>query len=205
MYLQSLLEGFSEVETPANIQLRAELEALDLSALQEKLTLLDKKLFLSLNTSEQRNKRRLIRRIEKSLSYSTPKLQEKVVGLSDSFDVLKIGLHTDRKILYQRIDERVVKRVLSGMIEEAEHLHKNGLTFKRMRELGLEYRYLADFLEGRISTREEFISILQYKIHQFAKRQLTWFKKDEAIHWFDISTPRFKTQVEETILNWYNS
>lgn len=73
-----------------------------------------------------------------------------------------------------------------------------------MRELGLEYRYLADLLEGKIdkSTFEKTISI---KNHQYAKRQMIYFKKDPAISWFDVTESSFLNKVEDFILAWYNS
>ncbi len=95
-----------------------------------------------------------------------------------------------------------------GLIGEAVRLKGEGLSLKRMRELGLEYKVLADFLEKKITSLEGeagFISILQTKIHQYAKRQLTWFKKDKEIIWFDISSKDYQKKLENKVLAWYNS
>jgi tRNA dimethylallyltransferase len=74
-----------------------------------------------------------------------------------------------------------------------------------MRQLGLEYGVIADFLEGVIRTKDEFIFILQTKIKQFAKRQLTWFKNDSDIVWFDISDKNYISKVEKKVQAWYNT
>jgi tRNA dimethylallyltransferase len=73
-----------------------------------------------------------------------------------------------------------------GMLREAKSLNKNGLSWKRMRELGLEYRFMALHLEGKIN-KKEMIEKLEKEIYQYAKRQMTWFKRDQSIIWFDAS------------------
>ena len=72
------------------------------------------------------------------------------------------------------------------MLKEIEGLHKKGLSWKRMEELGLEYRYVALYLQKKIS-KEEIIQKLNSEIYKYAKRQMTWFKRDEEIKWFDAS------------------
>ena len=207
LYLKGLLSGFGQMGVPVDLALREELEQLSLNDIQNYLRKIDQEQFQLLNDSEKHNKRRLIRKIEIELLKDTVK-ENVEDGIAKDFDVLKVGLETKREVLYDRIDLRVVKRVESGMIEEADGLHRNGLTFNRMRELGLEYRMLADFLEGKIKTKAEFIEKLQFKIHQYAKRQLTWFKVDKEIVWFDIlETTRESSRlspVEEYVLDWYN-
>jgi tRNA dimethylallyltransferase len=87
------------------------------------------------------------------------------------------------------------------MIEEAINLNKKGLSLERMRELGLEYRYLADFLENKI-TKKELILKLQNEIWHYAKRQMTWFKRDKSIRWFSTKDIR---KINENITDWINS
>ncbi len=70
------------------------------------------------------------------------------------------------------------------MIKEAEKLHENGLSWKRMNELGLEYRYLASYLQNKI-TKEEMVTKLNTEIWHYARRQMTWFKRDRRIKWLD--------------------
>ena len=73
-----------------------------------------------------------------------------------------------------------------------------------MRQLGLEYGVLADFLEGEIS-KDLFLKDLKVKIHQYAKRQMTWFKKEKNVTWFDVTTPNWLTLVESRVQSWYYS
>ena len=205
LYLKGLLRGFKQMEIPIDLELREELEALSLEEVQNKLKKLNEEYFSSLNTSELHNKRRLIRKIEIELPKDAGKENNAVGGIEVNFDVLKIGLETKREVLYKRIDTRVERRVFAGMIQEAEQLHENGLSFERMRDLGLEYGMLADYLEGPNLTKKEFVERLQFKIHQYAKRQLTWFKADAEIKWFDIMEKDFQEKVEDYVLGWYNT
>ncbi len=203
MYLKGLLEGFSEMEIPVDPKLRQELEQLNPEDLRQKLKKIDLPQFKLLNNSELHNKRRLIRRIEKLLmskELSQPQINR---GIGNKYEVLKIGLTADREVLNKRIDQRVIKRVNAGMIKEAENLYQEGLSYERMKQLGLEYGLLSDLLEGLID-KNEFIKKLQFRIHQYAKRQLTWFNRDNKIKWFDITGPDFEQKVEQTVLGWYN-
>lgn len=202
LYLKGLLEGFDYLQIPSNQNLRDELGTLSVKELQEKLKALSPQTFLEMNNSDKNNPRRLIRRIE---IVSTYPHTDKISNIKDQkYDVLKIGLTTDREVLNQRIDVRVEKRVEQGMISEAVELKKNGLSLQRMHELGLEYRYLADVLIGKLS-KEEFKKLLKIKIHQYAKRQMTWFQEDKSIQWFDISDPDFVNQVAKRVEDWYNT
>ena len=205
LYIKGLLEGLIEIDIPADTGLRAELELRSLNDIQQKLAELDPIQFESLNASELSNKRRLIRKIEKLQLRGELAAPSDNKGLAEHYDVLKVGLMTSRAVLYQRIDQRVLKRVNSGMIEEARSLNAGGLSFERMQELGLEYRLLVDLLMGKINSTELFITQLQFKIHQYAKRQLTWFRRDKGIHWFDIESDNYNEKVEENVLSWYNA
>lgn len=126
-------------------------------------------------------------------------------GIEEFYDVLKIGLTTDIKILREKIKNRLVLRINQGMIEESKKLLEGGiLTFERMEELGLEYRYIAKYIKGEIKTEEELIGILAVKIGQYAKRQETWFNKEKGVIWFDIADPETAQKLESKVLNWYN-
>ncbi len=92
----------------------------------------------------------------------------------------------DEEKLKQRINKRLRDRIKKGMIKEAENLYMGGLSYKRMRELGLEYSALADLLQKKI-TKSEMITRLETEIWHYAKRQMTWFKKDKSIRWVDGS------------------
>lgn len=203
LYLRGLINGFSNLTIPVNKKLRGELNKLALNELQEKLQKLDYKKWQLLNESDRKNKRRLIRSIEMILMYPH-KMETQSANLkTQNFDILKIGLTVSREILYKKIDSRLDSRFSQGLIEEAENLYRHGLSFKRMRQLGLEYGILANYLDGKI-TKDGMVNILKIKIHQFAKRQLTWFKKEEGVNWFDITSKDYLYQVEKLALKWYH-
>lgn len=200
LYLKALIYGLSNVST--NKKLRKELEKLTLNLLQNKIKEISINKWESLNESDQKNPRRLIRAIE--LVVLSPKQIEKNINsLVKEYEILKIGLSAPRDILNKRIDARVDQRISEGMIKEAERLNKEGLSFKRMKELGLEYGVLADYLTGKI-TKNELVKNLKIKIHQYAKRQMTWFKKEHEIFWFDVTEKDWVEKVEKLILDWYN-
>ncbi|MBU4078253.1 tRNA (adenosine(37)-N6)-dimethylallyltransferase MiaA, partial [Patescibacteria group bacterium] len=98
------------------------------------------------------------------------------------YDVLMLGTKIDKSELKKRIEKRLKKRLEQGMIKEVEKLHQSGVSFKRLEEFGLEYRYIAYYLQGKIN-EQEMVEKLQKEIEHYAKRQMTWFKKDKRIIW----------------------
>lgn len=206
LYLKALLEGIPNLGVPIDLTLRKQLNNLTIKQLQQKLQEISADKWKKMNYSDQQNPRRLVRAIEIVFTSEEPLRVAIRGGLKN---VLKIGLMAPREILYQRIDKRVISRIEQGMIEEAEDLHRQGLSFERMRQLGLEYGVLADYLEGKIKTKEELIKILQGKIHGYARRQETWFKNPSTgsgrIHWFDITGDGWSDQVESITNSWYYS
>ena len=105
-------------------------------------------------------------------------------------------------ILYKNANLRILQRIDQGMIKESEKLLKEGVSAERMKQLGLEYGVLADYLEGNIS-QEELVPILEGRIHGYIRRQLTFFKKERNIKWFDISD-NFLPEVEKMVAKWYD-
>lgn len=218
LYLRALIEGLPNLSIPVDQKLRGKLEKLSKEELQEKLKQLSSERWENLNQSDRENPRRLLRSIElvlmyghsnksqisnlKTQSFNKLRIDPEQSRMGQNYDILKIGLTAPRDILNYRIDQRVLSRLDQGLIQEAEKLHKQGLSFKRMRELGLEYGILADFLEAKVN-REEFIKKLQTKIHQYAKRQLTWFKKMKDVDWFDIEKPFDLLTLEKGVDSWY--
>ena len=116
-----------------------------------------------------------------------------------SFNALKIGLTAPREILYKRADDRVLIRIKQGIVDEAQRV----LSLKKMRQLGLEYGIIADYLQGKIKDEEDLIKLLQGKIHGYIRRQLTWFKKEKNVYWFDITKKNFHLEVEKAVTKWY--
>tara|TARA_B100000745_G_scaffold300588_1_gene255585 strand:+ start:17160 stop:18071 length:912 start_codon:yes stop_codon:yes gene_type:complete len=164
---KELREGFELL--PANI-LFAQLKNID----PERAAALEEK-------GEQNHVRRIIRSLEIALS---PKEKAEKISSLPHFKVLWIGIRWDTDVLRQRIHERTLIRMEDGMVGEAKKLHTNGLSWKRMEELGLEYKHLADYLRNKI-TREQLIEYIDRDDARYAKRQRTWFKRNKEIHWFE--------------------
>lgn len=193
-YLDMLLGTSTAPAVPPNTELRSELENQDTNELTAKLEILDP---IRAKTIVQDNKRRLIRAIEIATALGhVPSVQPEA-----RYDCFKIGIKIDRDRLVENIHTRLLARLEAGMVEEVEKLLKQGITYERLDDLGLEYRYLAKYLKGDL-TYEQLVTELETKIRQFAKRQMTWLKRDTAIHWFDPQNKAEYAEVIKAIENW---
>jgi tRNA dimethylallyltransferase len=179
-YIQAIVDNIALPEVPPNPTLRKKLE-----------NKTDKELFLMLAaldlrraaTIDLKNPRRLVRAIEVATYLGkVPELLK-----NPKYECLQIGIQTEDEILKIKIKKRLEQRIEAGMIEEAKKLHKEGVSWKRMESLGLEYRYLARYIQKKI-TKKELLAQLQTEIWKYAKRQKTWFKKDTRIHWHFVSS-----------------
>ncbi len=179
-YIDTLLGKVSIPEVEPNEELRAELEEKSAAELFEILKSLDADRAASI---EKDNPRRLVRAIEIARQLGkVPLLQESPCP----YDVLTIGLKVDMKTHGEILKRRIMERLDAGMITEVERLIESGVTHDRLEAFGLEYRYLSRWLRGLL-TRDQMIEELTTKSRQFAKRQLTWLKRDDSIRWFDRS------------------
>lgn len=178
-YIDSLINNVAYPDVPHDRDLRKEFESKTADELLKILNKLDSEYVNRLNNSERNNKQRLIRSIE--IAKSIGKIPE--INKTDSpYEVKWIGLNLPLTELRERIHDRLVKRLENGMIEECINLNKNGMTYERMEELGLEYRYISRFLNGKIN-KEEMIKELESEIFKYAKRQLVWFRRNKDIEW----------------------
>ncbi|MDI6602784.1 MAG: tRNA (adenosine(37)-N6)-dimethylallyltransferase MiaA [Patescibacteria group bacterium] len=175
-YIQAVVDGIFLPEVRPDWRLRKELEKKTAEELFAQLKKLDPQ---RAKTIEPKNKRRLIRALEivKKIG-RVPILEKKPLP----YPVLMIGIKKEKKELSSLIRERLLKRLRKGMIAEVKKLRKSGLSWKRLEEFGLEYRWVARFLQKKLSY-QEMLEKLQKETEHFAKRQLTWFKSDERIHW----------------------
>lgn len=188
-YIDSIIKNTSFPEVPPNKKLRKELYSKPAIALFEHLKKIDPRRAMNIDPN---NKVRLIRAIEIAKTLGSVPASQKELG--SRFDVLKIGLTFPNEELKERIYLRLIKRIKKGMLKEMQSLHDKGVSWKKMESFGLEYRYSAFYLQGKI-TKSEMIEQLFYQIWHFAKRQKTWFKKDRDIVWINPSkkTNRAKT------------
>lgn len=179
-YIQSIVDGVALPEVPPNKKLRKELENKTAEELVSILKKIDKN---RLKNIDNKNPVRLIRAIEiaKSLG-SVPKFKKQ----KPKYDFVQIGLTLPTEEIKEKINKRLLSRIKKGMIREVENLKQNGLSWKRLYDLGLEYRYVAEYLQKKMS-KEEMIKKLENEIYQYSKRQMTWFKRDKNIKWFSPS------------------
>lgn len=172
-YINAVAHNISYPDVSRNGALRKRLSSKTPDELFRLLTKLDRKYAGSLNNSEKHNPNRLMRSIEIATALgNVPRIKK---GTSP-YQIKWIKLTLSAQQLKKRINKRLIKRFDHGMIQEVKKLHKNGLSWKRMEELGLEYRYIARFLQKKIS-KEEMIKLLQTEIWHYAKRQILWFKR----------------------------
>ncbi len=174
-YIQALVDGLIIPEVPPNTLLRRKLERMSIAKMLSILKKLDSNRY---ETIDRHNPRRIIRAIEiATVLGKVPELKTVT-----KYDPEFIGITLPKEVLRENIHKRLLARMKAGMINEVRELHANGLTWKRMEELGLEYRFIARFLQDKI-TKEEMVKQLEIAINQYAKRQMTWFKRDKRIAW----------------------
>ena len=173
-YIDALLGRVALSEVPPDKRLRAVLEKRSSAQL---LTLLERRDPRRAKNIDPRNKRRIIRALE--IAAGRPR----ATPARDTPHYRAFWLGLDPINPRKRISERLSARLKAGMIAEAKRLHEGGLSYKRMRELGLEYRTLASFLQGTVS-RVELQRELEYAIWQYARRQRTYWRRNSDIRWF---------------------
>lgn len=185
-YIDSVVDGIIFPEVPPNKKLREELSKKSAPELLKILIKLDKNRAQNIDIN---NSVRLVRAIEiaKALG-EVPKINKE----KSEYSFLKIGLDLPPEILKERIKTRLMARMKKGMIKEVENLHENGISWKRLQALGLEYRYVSLYLQDKLN-KDEMLEKLYTDIWHFAKRQKTWFKKDLTTIWID---PRKNTDKD---------
>lgn len=174
-YIQSIVDGIVFPDVKPNTKLRKDLGKKSTSELFLMLSKLDPERAKKI---DGKNPARLIRALEIVLQTKKPVPQ---ITARAEFKTLQLGIKKSKSELQKLIAKRLRKRVV-GIIKEVKKLHVQGLSFKRLEQLGLEYKYTALYLQKKID-KAEMINLLQKEIEHFAKRQMTWFKKNTQIHW----------------------
>lgn len=176
LYVASVTEGYVMSDRPPDLDYRNELEKRTTPQLYEML--LEKVPDVQV---EAKNRNRVMRMLEKihdgddHLPHNQPR-----------YDCLKLGVAFPRPILKERIDVRLEKRMQAGMVDEVRRLLDAGASVEFMLKLGLEYRYLTQYIIGEFATEEAMCAELSLAIKRFAKRQMTWFRRDREIRWLDM-------------------
>ncbi len=188
MYIEAVLKGYRLIDVPKNETLRAELEIFDLPQLASKLAEM-KPLH---NKSDADNKERAIRAIEIATFYASHPATNSVFPTINS---LIVGIELDRQTVKNRITERLKQRLRQGMIDEVQALLHKGVPTEVLVYYGLEYKFIAQYLANEFSYNT-MVEKLNVAIHQFSKRQMTWFRKMEregfTIHWIEGNAPMEK-------------
>lgn len=184
-YIDSITKGVIFPEVPPNEKLRNELGKKSLDELISILKKLDPK---RLKNIDRKNPVRLVRAIEIAKAIGkVPKIKTE----QKKYQVLSIGLNLPDKKLKEKINERLIGWLKKGLIFEVKKLRKDKVSWKRIDEFGLEYKYIKSLIDKKIST-ERFVNLSSTEIWHFAKRQRQWFMRDKTIRWFD---PRDKKTI----------
>ena len=200
LYIESALNGLKLPEVPENKELRDELSAYSLEDLTKMLAAMKS----MHNTTDVDNKKRAIRAIEIQTYYNAHPQAAAAAQPHPISDALIIGIDIDREARRQRISQRLDARLLAGMVNEIQELIRSGVKPEDLSYYGLEYKFVTAYVTGKIS-KEEMHDMLEIAIHQFAKRQMTWFRGMERrgfkINWlpYNLSDEEFNKTVLKMI------
>ena len=187
LYVASVADGYVMSDRMPDLAYRNELEKLT----TEELYVMLKNIIPDTDV-EPRNRNRVMRVLEKIHDGDdvTPSKEPR-------YETLRLGVTWDRDTLRKRIDERLDRRLEQGMIEEVKGLLDSGVSDTFMIKLGLEYGFITRYLRGDYSSLEEMKGLLATAIKQFAKRQMTWFRRDQSIQWLDMTADPKAQAIEK--------
>ncbi len=186
LYVASVTEGYVMSDRPPDLEYREYLETFETPRLYEMLVAA-----VPDTDVEPKNRNRVMRLLEKLHAGD-----DHIPRRDPRYDCLKLGVSWDRETLRRRIDERLERRLDQGMIEEVRGLIDRGVSLEFLMKLGLEYRFITQYLTGAIPRREDMVEQLSTAIKQFAKRQMTWFRRDADIAWLDMTADPFAQACE---------
>ena len=176
LYVDAVADGYVFSDTMPNLDYRRELETYNTETLYAMLKRIDPD-----TEVDPCNRNRVMRLLEKHRDGDDAE-----PGKQARYDVLRLGVTWPRVELRRRIDERLDTRLAQGMVDEVRELMQRGVSQEFLLKLGLEYRFITRYLTGEISSLEEMKRLLSIAIKQFAKRQMTWFRRNGSIHWLDM-------------------
>lgn len=196
LYVRAVVEGLKIPKAPPDKNLRDHLEAQPLPILVRQLEKVDP---AAATKIDKQNPRRIIRALE--VYHQTGKPMSQLSGdFKKTFDCLKIGLTAPRATLYARVDQRIDSWMQSGFIDEVKDLLKK--EYKEDAALtSLGYRQITMYLENKL-TLKETIQRIKFDHHGYIRSQLTWFRKEPGIFWFDIEAANFKKEAFGTVKEW---
>ena len=186
LYVASVTEGYVMSDSAPDLQYREYLETFATPALYDMLV----KAVPDIDI-ERNNRNRVMRVLEKLHAGD-----DHIPHNQPRYDCLKLGVTWDRETLRARIDERLERRLREGMIDEVRGLMDSGVSTEFLYKLGLEYRFISQYLTGEIPVYEDMVEQLGNAIKKFAKRQMTWFRRDKDILWLDMTGDPFAQAAE---------
>jgi tRNA dimethylallyltransferase len=209
LYHEHLFNDEDTLRVPPNPELRARLEGLSLSELQASLVALDQEKFDRLNHSDVNNPRRLIRAIEVSQAQAEvqplrPSTVHPLAAFFTKLPQLSLGLRDEPALILQRIQQRVLDRFANGAQAEVEALIKTYPDWSLPAFSATGVQEIRAYLEGKISA-EECMDHWTLTEFQYAKRQLTWWKKRSGILWYEIGEPKWETEALQAVLTFLTS
>ena len=181
LYVDSVLDGYLLSDKAPDLAYRLELEKLTTVQLYEMLLK-----FAPGVTVDHNNRNRVMRMLERIHDGDNAE-----AGKSSRYNSLRLGVSWPKQVLDKRIDERLYKRIQQGMIDEVYGLMAKGVDPQFLISLGLEYRFITQYLLGMIESQDEMICQLSRAIKKFAKRQMTWFKRNKSIVWLEMDKDPF--------------
>lgn len=202
LYIRSVIDHydftFTGIDTALRLRLQNEAKISGVKAVYCQLKEVDPVTAAKLHPN---NLKRVIRALEVYHQTGRPasNFQTRDQQPRPKYNLLMFGLNMDRQVLYKRIEERVDKMLLAGLVEEVQQLLDRGYGPELISMQGLGYKEIIPYLEGR-TTLEEAVLLLKRNTRRFAKRQVTWFKHDQRINWIDITGHRNVWEISEEIV-----
>lgn len=215
LYIKAMIDGIDTLGVPPNPALRISYNRKTTEELYDTLFRLDPGAAAALNASEIKNRQRLIRKIEIAQAGknavrtgnsrdSQTSQPSQTWRHSQRRDVLLVGLTVPYQVLRERIERRIDQWVVGGAEDEVAGLLQRGLSWDSQAMSSIGYRQWKPYFE-KTKTKEEVIKKWKKEEWQYAKRQMTWFKKDKRIKWFDIGHDDWREQVDKLVGSWYDS
>ncbi len=199
-YIKGVVDGIETVSIPPNIKLRKTLENKKKDELFEILAQLSPVKAASMNVSDRNNPRRLMRAIE--IADANIRLKSGKKNNIAIDEILFVGLTAPVKIINNKIDKRIEARIKNGIEKEIRTLIDKGVSWQMQSTTSFGYRQFRDYFKGR-AKKTEVIEKWKIEEKKYAKRQITWFKKDTRINWFNIDKANSVDNVEKFIDKWY--
>ncbi|MGB6839136.1 MAG: tRNA (adenosine(37)-N6)-dimethylallyltransferase MiaA [Microgenomates group bacterium] len=206
LYIKAVVDGIPTVSVPKNENLRKSLEEKPVRELFENLAQIDPIKAASMNFSDRKNPRRLIRAIEVAQWQlkRRPKTKKKKGKVEKDRSTLFIGLRASRRFLKQSIKQRVKARLDGGIEEEIQRLLKEGVGWEHQSMDSLGHKQWRDYFEGK-KQKSRVIKEWERQEYKYAKRQMTWFKRNKRVNWFDIKKRGWQKKVEKLVKEWYKN